>query len=382
MLTALLAQAAVAPANQQKAPIRSADLADRVLVVYNKMYGESGKLADYYMAQRRIPAANKCAVDVESPGANNYIIGGIAGYHKAIKEPLEKCLNRLGRENILYIVFSYSMPFKVWDAAFPDNARAIDSLVADIWSQNETAPAANPYYRHDTSAANISVPFQTLQEFRNANPTAIIYSVWRLDAPSVALAKGLVDKAIAAAVKGPSGQGCFDRRYPTLGADKEYGAGDWDIQRSADLVAAAGFPVTLDTNPAEFGTAPAPIRCENAAFYGGWYSYGHYNDAFSWVPGAMGWHLDSLSLGNPRDPTTWSGGALARGITVTTGVVSEPYLDNIPHLDTFYKAVLAGATVGDAILRSTRALKWMNLNVGDPLYAPFASTPRLPAKTQ
>ena len=52
----------------------------------------------------------------------------------------------------------------------------------------------------------------------------------RWSAADVALSKGLVDKAIAAAAKGLSGQGCFDRRYPALGADTEYGAGDWDIR--------------------------------------------------------------------------------------------------------------------------------------------------------
>jgi uncharacterized protein (TIGR03790 family) len=287
-------------------------------------------------------------------------------------------LNALGKENILYIVFSYMTPFKIFDG-FPLNIRAIDSFVANIWDPGEVGPTPNRYFSREASPAD--VPFVTLQEFRRANPGVVIYSVWRLDGASVTISKGLVDKALAAEATGPAGRGCFDRRYPQLGADTAYGAGDWDIQRSADMVATAGFQVTLDTNDAEFGGAPAPQRCEDAAFYGGWYSYGHYNDAFSWAPGAMGWHLDSLSLPNPHDPQQWSGGALARGITVTSGVVAEPYLENIPHLDSFYKAVLQGARVGDAMLRSTRSLNWMNLNMGDPLYAPFARAPRFRPKT-
>jgi uncharacterized protein (TIGR03790 family) len=140
--------------------------------------------------------------------------------------------------------------------------------------------------------------------------------------------------------------------------------------------------VTVDTNDAEFGAPPAPLRCEDAAFYGGWYSYGHYNDAFSWAPGAMGWHLDSGSLTNLRDMPSWGLGAIEKGITITTGVVGEPGLEQIPRLDSFFKAVLQGARVGDAMFRSTRALSWMNLNVGDPLYAPFAKAPRFRAKTR
>jgi hypothetical protein len=33
---------------------------------------------------------------------------------------------------------------------------------------------------------------------------------------------------------------------------------------------------------------------------------------------------------------------------------------------------LEGANVGDAFLRNTLWLKWMIINIGDPLYRPFA----------
>ena len=310
------------------------------------------------MAQRHIPDKNKCAIDADTPGPNTYITGGLVGYHDSIRAPIQKCLNALGKENILYVVFSFMTPFKIFDGFPSGNIRAIDSLVANIWEPNETNPLPNRYFSRESSSA--AIPFVTLQEFRQANPGMVIYSVWRLDAPTAATSKALVDNAIAAEATGPAGRGCFDRRYPQLGEDSGYNAGDWDIQRSADMVAAAGFQVTLDTNDQEFGAAPAPLRCEDAAFYGGWYSYGHYNDAFSWAPGAMGWHLDSGSLPNPHDTQNWGGGALARGITITTGVVGEPGLENIPHLDSFFKAVLQGARVGDAMLRSTRALSWVN----------------------
>jgi uncharacterized protein (TIGR03790 family) len=330
------------------------------------------------MQARGIPEANRCAIDVEMPGPNNYIPGGMAGYRDDVKKPIQKCLTALGKENILYIVFSYMTPFRIWQpGVLKLDVRAIDSLVADIWNPNDTAQSPNPYYRQDQSANVGYFAFQPLAQFRQENPAYLMYSVWRLDAINVDTAKGLVDKARAAAA-GVSGQGCFDRRYPDPIAadDRGLAAGEWDIQRSAELVAATGFPVTLDKNDAEIGTAPAPLRCDNTLFYGGWYSYGRYNDAFSWAPGAMGWHLDSLSLENPHDPKTWSAGAIARGITITTGVVAEPYLEFIPHLDSFFKAVLEGASVGDAMLRATPSLNWMNVNVGDPLYAPFAAAPR------
>ena len=65
------------------------------------------------------------------------------------------------------------------------------------------------------------------------------------------------------------------------------------------------------------------------------------------------------------------GGALQRGITVTSGSVTEPFLEGLVHPDQIFLYLFNGANVGDAVLRGTRWIKWMILNVGDPLYRPF-----------
>ncbi len=119
-----------------------------------------------------------------------------------------------------------------------------------------------------------------------------------------------------------------------------------------------------------FGTDPAP-PCPNAAFYAGWYNYGRYNDAFSWNVGAIGWDLDSGALADPRGGVWWGSNALQRGLTVTSGAMSEPYLEGMTRPAGTIRNLLEGANVGDAFLRNTRWLKWMILNVGDPLYTPF-----------
>ena len=71
-----------------------------------------------------------------------------------------------------------------------------------------------------------------------------------------------------------------------------------DIHKSAEFTRRAGFPVTEDGQRAEFGTAPAPLRCEGAAFYAGWYSSNHYNDAFN-GSGRVGFHLGQRVRGEP-----------------------------------------------------------------------------------
>jgi hypothetical protein len=94
--------------------------------------------------------------------------------------------------------------------------------------------------------------------------------VWRLDAATLALAKGLVDKAIQAEnAGGAAGQACFDERFGGVNSlpDAVDNCGDWTLHAAAGFLGQAGISVTEDVNAAEFGTASAPLTCPNAAFY-------------------------------------------------------------------------------------------------------------------
>jgi hypothetical protein len=74
-----------------------------------------------------------------------------------------------------------------------------------------------------------------------------------------------------------------------------------------------------------------------------------------------------------------------KGITITSGAAAEPYLEGLAHPDQVFRYLFQGANAGDALLRSTRWLKWMILNIGDPLYRPFPkgapSSPSAPVET-
>ncbi|HWS99523.1 MAG TPA: TIGR03790 family protein [Pyrinomonadaceae bacterium] len=343
-------------------------LNERVLVVYNPGMPESVEVADYYVARRGIPAANKCALST----AETYFIPDWSAFDAGVRTPIKNCLNAVGRDKILYIVFAYLTPYRVGDPV-----RSVDQQVADIWDEyasGRTGSVAHPYYAPAQSQGNYYRPFVSLSDYRQQPSAKRLYSVWRLDAPSAALAKGLVDKAMQAEAGGLSGRGCFDIRGDINQTDDyRYGSGDWDIHRGAEHARRAGFEVVEDSNEAEFGTAPAPLRCDGAAFYAGWYSLNHYNDAFTWSPGAIGFHTDSLSAQDIRGGNNWSANAVAKGITVTSGAVDEPYLDGVAHSDGVFRNLFEGANVGDALLRNTEWLKWMIANIGDPLYRPFPS---------
>lgn len=347
-------------------------LNQRVLIVYNTANSDSVSVANYYATRRNIPPANLCPITPPSTTLLTW-----TQYVSSVKTPVQDCLTSVGPGNILYIVLIYQTPYMV-KAASGTGYYALDQYVGDIWDQyaNEDfypyPSRLQPYYEDAQSEGNVYQNFVSFADYRAQNGALLIYSVWRLDGASAALAEGLVDKAITAESSGLLGQACLDREHgPISGVnDSDYGEGEWDLHQAAAFARLVGFTVIEDGHPQEFGTPPAP-DCPNAAMYSGWYSLNHYNDAFTWNTGAIGFHLDSASAVNPRGGTNWSANAIIKGITVTSGSVAEPYLQGLARPGGTFRDLYQGANVGDAFLRNTRWLKWMILYLGDPLYLPF-----------
>ena len=307
-----------------------ARLADRVLVVYNKSVRDSLEVAEHYIARRGIPNANLCALRPPDVRALDW-----SSFDESVKVPLRKCLERAGRDKILYIVFTYQTPWRLGGA--PNGPYALDQFVADIWDEaypprgDPAFGRPHPYFAAAQSQGNVNSPFVSFADYRSSPSARTIYSVWRLDGANAQLAKGLVDKAVGAEASGLRGQACFDRNKGEISnvEDWGYGSGDWDLHMAADFAREAGFAVTEDSHAEEFGTPPAPV-CHEAALYSGWYRLDHYNDAFTWNTGAIGFHLDSEGVYDPRGGTNWSANAIIKGIAVTSGAVEEPYLEGSP----------------------------------------------------
>ena len=123
----------------------------------------------------------------------------------------------------------------------------MDQYIADVWDVlPSSGRVLNPYYAHAQAKAGLYPRFIALESYRARPASKTIYSVWRLDGASPALAKGLVDKALAAEAQGAIGQACFDRRFGDMAAidDKGYGSGDWQLHRAAQFARNSGFVVS------------------------------------------------------------------------------------------------------------------------------------------
>ncbi len=208
--------------------------------------------------------------------------------------------------------------------------------------------------------------------------TRLTMMVSRLEAPTLELAKKLVDTAIEVEEKGLSGKVYLDARGLQARAQEQRGStADYDqaLRRlAAFLEENTDLEVVLDNRNELFGEN----ACPDAALYCGWYSLAKYVDAFTFQPGAVGYHLASSEAATLRDPNSkvWCKRMLEDGINATLGPVHEPYLLAFPRPDEFFIVLCTGRhTLVETFYRTKPYNSWVMTLVGDPLYNPFKNHP-------
>ena len=202
--------------------------------------------------------------------------------------------------------------------------------------------------------------------------------VARLDGPTAALARRLVDDALFAEKNGLEGVFYIDARGE--GVEKlqaAYRRYDEYLLRLYDLLKKYGrMPVVLDKRPAVFAAG----SCPRAALYCGWYSLGKYVAAFQWRRGAVGFHVASGEAVTLRraNSEAWCKRMIEEGVAATLGPVREPYLQSFPRPDRFFPLLMsAKLCLIEVYYRTIPYLSWQQVLIGDPLYNPFRSRPAL-----
>ena len=130
------------------------------------------------------------------------------------------------------------------------------------------------------------------------------------------------------------------------------------------------MPVLVDDSAKLFQPGDGP----DAALYCGWYSLAKYVDAFTWNPGAVGFHIASSECSTLRNKKSrvWCKMMLEKGVAATIGPVYEPYVKAFPIPETFFKFLIDGyLSLAECYFISTPFLSWQMVLVGDPLYRPF-----------
>jgi len=376
-----------------------------VVVVYNTAMAASKDVAEHYAGRRGVPTNQVIGLDlpiVEAISRKDYV--------ERLQQPLFKRLEEAGvlvyspatnrvpdRPEIppfrgtigakaRYLALCYGVPVKILSdptlaepgtekapAELRSTGAAVDSQLTLLPVTEAPVPWTGPMRNPFSLATNVAL----------MHPTNGLFMVTRLDGPTPAMARALVDRAIEAETNGLWGRAYFDLRGLTNGA---YKPGDDMMGLSALAASRYGFETVLDEKPETFS---AGFPMSQAALYMGWYDQ-HVSPLFThgsveFMPGAFAYHLYSFSAQTLRTSNDmWVGQLLARGATCTIGAVEEPYLGGTPDLFAFLSRWLSGWTFGEASMASLGSVSWQMTVVGDPLYRPFGrdAASRLPELEQ
>jgi uncharacterized protein (TIGR03790 family) len=380
------------------APLSALANGNEVVVVYNKRMPGSKSVAEHYAKERQVPknqiygfsmttnevmSREEFRDKLQMPLARRLESSGLWQFGFVTNaatngEPL-RVERRVVASKIRYAVLCYGVPLKIapdpnldqsppkgMNPALDRNEAAVDSELAWLPLVETPVLLDGPMRNWVYGATNAAL----------LTPTNGILLVARLDGPSAAIAKGLVDKAIEAERDGLWGRAYFDARG--LATNDNYYLGDEWIKESAQICRELGYETTLDDKPATF---PASFPMSHIAIYCGWYD-GDVSGPFTlptveFMPGAFAYHLHSFSAATIRSTTKqWCGPLLAKGATCTMGCVYEPYLACTPNVAAFLARWMSlGFTFGEAAWAAQPVLSWQTTIIGDPLYRPFGKSP-------
>ncbi|MBI5683718.1 MAG: TIGR03790 family protein [Verrucomicrobia bacterium] len=351
------------------------DWTDRLLIVANKTLPDSVALARYYAGRRSI-ATNRIFL-VNCP--QTLEISRLQ-FNETLRDPIERHLETRGwlardergavRHNDCWLlVLCWGVPLKI--AADPALKEKAAEQMPALFRRNEAAVdselAVLPLGRV-TLAGPRNNPFYKMEFFPPVSRRMMM--VARLDGPNVAVARALVDRALAVETTGLLGRAYFDARGIQEPGHK---VADDYFRAAHQAGRRAGFESTLDEKENVF---PEDYPMTDVALYGGWYA-GRLEGAlgrrdFQFRPGALIHHIHSFSAATLS--AGWVGPCLARGAGAAVGNVYEPYLQLVLNSQMFFERLLSGHNFVESAYAATPALSWQQTVVGDPLYRPCPFT--------
>ncbi|NTU42935.1 MAG: TIGR03790 family protein [Nitrospirales bacterium] len=384
---------------------------EEILVVTNRAVSESTDLGRYYMKKRGVPSDNLIQV---STSKGEYL--SREAYDKEIASPVRSFLTKNDPEGKKFkcILLMCGIPLRINHPPMTaeekaelqklrERARDLSNKIKTVEKKDEKEAKtlrdeASSVQRQIQAADKFSdgsavdsemalvmepqypvrgwLPNRYFAFFRGKqlpNMPQKVLLVSRLDGPSEAIVRRIIDDSIEIEAAGLSGKAYFDARWPDKGGKtgSSYEMYDHSIHETARLLRKSGkMPVVLDEKGSLFQSGEAP----DAALYCGWYSLAKYVDAFTWAKGAVGFHVASsecTTLKN-KGSQVWCKVMLEKGVVATVGPVAEPYLTAFPSPEVFFSCLVDGRlSLSECYGLSNPFWSWQMILVGDPLYRPF-----------
>ena len=363
-------------------------LAAATVVVYNVEIPESVALAKFYAQKRGIAHDHlvplHCPVEEEiSREHYDYLIAQPLRRafveHKwwTLRDDAEPERGVLS-SSIRFVALIKGVPLKIRNEAnYPG-----DKIGASPADRNEASVdseiAALARYSREISGALTNPYFQSYRNIRDFDDPRLLL-VCRLDAPTAQTVQRMITDSFATEKTGLWGRAYIDG---AANSDPGLRIGDKWLEEIYGQLHNVGVPVVYDEAPPIF---PSGFPMTDCALYYGWYAAtvaGPFTRPdFRFVPGAVAVHIHSFSAATLRDPNAnWVAPLLTKGAAASLGNVYEPYLQLTANLNVFNDRLLHGFTLAESAYMSQRALSWMSVVVGDPLYRPYAAWLQLDSK--
>lgn len=319
--------------------------ASRVLVVINQNSPASVEVGDYYVKKRHISAKFVCRLRTQL--GEGITMDDYSKIRADIRSHLTK--NAL-KDKIDYIVLTKGVPIR---ANTRTGAFSVDSMLTLLWT-DVSGKYNNPY-------------FKSTKRFSYAGQG--FYLVTRLDGYTVADAKKLVDRSLAA--KPRNGLFLFD-----IDKSRDGKAGyKWlnDGQRKAvKLLKAKKLTCKVVTD--EYAGGEKNLM--------GYYTWGSNHCKFdskayknnTFYPGAIAETIVSTSA---RTFTPKEGGQslitdlIRSGVTGVKGYITEPYATAIAQSQILFDRYTSGFNLAESFYAASPFLHWMDIVIGDPLCSPW-----------
>ena len=377
-----------------------------IMIIANRQSPEGVRLAHYYAQQRGIPQTHLLLVNLstkETCGRDEYnqrIAVPVRDYLMAVKPP----------RRIRCIVLVYGIPLRVRSTK-RDDTKTLGDLKArqqllqkriENQGEKDTPDYLTIAEELESIRSQLKVARDTVASvdselalvkwadapvggwiknpfyigFRERPETVAredVLMVGRLDGPTPASVRRIIDDTIATEKQGLVGSAYFDARWPidSSAMQSGYKLYDRSIHEAAKQVQKhRNLPVHLDQSPALF----QPGQCPDAALYCGWYSLANYVDAFQWQKGAIGYHIASSECTTlkKKNSQVWCKRMIEEGVCATVGPVAEPYVQAFPMPEVFFGFLSEGIlSLAECYMVSLPFLSWKMVLIGDPLYHPF-----------
>jgi uncharacterized protein (TIGR03790 family) len=388
---------------------------EQVLVVANSKVLHSIDLAKYYMEKRVIPPNN--LIEINAPMEEQC---SREEFEKYILSPIKAFLEKKDPEGDKFrcLVTMYGIPLRVRSPQLtPDEQNKLadlrkqrDSIATQIkkakeqQSEKELKALRQEETQIKRKINQVGKVFQAAavdselalvrednyyldgwlpnkyflgyrgKEIKNIPQKVILVS--RLDGPSEEIVRRIIDDSLQTEKEGLQGKAYFDARWPDPGSKELTGGAFYDraIHNAAHVVEKSKrLDVVIDSKERLF----QPGECPDAALYCGWYSLAHYVDAFTWVRGAVGFHIASQECQTLKNKGSqvWCKVMLEKGVAATSGPVAEPYVQAFPIPDLFFGLLIDGRLpLAECYALSNPFWSWQMVLIGDPLYRPFMNS--------